>query len=121
MAFQKQLLPECPECKQPALRVVESRQATHGRRRRKQCDVCGHRCTIYEISSEHYARYDHFLYMHNELCKRLGQNTTEQTPPQDNQCTTCNHNQGSDCAYGFPEYDTPDSSDCTWYEQQTSI
>lgn len=121
MAFQKQPLPKCPQCGKPTLRVIQSRQAVHGRRRRKQCDACAYRCTTYEISSEHYARYDHFLYMHNELCKRLGQTTTDQTPTRENQCIDCSHNQGNDCAYGFPEYDTSESFDCTWYEQQTSI
>lgn len=121
MAFQKQLLPECPECGQPSLRVISTNLVAHGRRRRRQCEKCGHRSTSYEIPANDYAKYVELLHIHNELCKLLGQSTLEQTPPQDNQCTTCSHNQGSDCAYGFPEYDTPDSSDCTWYEQQTSI
>ena len=38
----------CPQCDSNALRVVDSRDAEDGVRRRRECTACGHRFTTYE-------------------------------------------------------------------------
>ena len=121
MTFQKQERGKCPSCNGLGVWTIRSRAVTHGQRRRKECRLCGYRFTTYEISSEHYAKYDHFLYMHEELCKRLG--TFEVKPAAQDKitCITCAHNKGDACDYDFPEYNTPDSSDCIHYEFETSV
>lgn len=120
MAFQKLRLPDCPECGASAVRVLESKKAEHGQRRRKHCEACNYRFTTYEISSEHYSKYDHFLSMHQELCKIIGyvpgEAVNRQEPQEEqNKCMECSNNLGASCAFEFPEYNTLDSYDCNHY------
>lgn len=42
---------ECPSCACPNTRVVDSRDATYGRRRTRKCDDCGHRFPTVELSA----------------------------------------------------------------------
>ena len=121
MGFQKQERGKCPSCNGLGVWTIESRKATHGQRRRKECSLCGHRFTTYEISSEDYAKYDHFLYMHEELCKRLGTFQAQPMMQDKIKCTTCHYNNGYECSFDFPEYNTSDSSDCNHYELETSV
>lgn len=115
MAFQKSILPECPQCKQPGLRVIESRKTSHGTRRRKQCECCGFRFTTHEVSADFYEEAQQNLILVSKLYKLLGANQAEPLPLE-NKCTDCGHNKGGSCAFDFPEYDTPDSFDCNHYD-----
>jgi uncharacterized protein YbaR (Trm112 family) len=115
MAFQKTLLPECPHCKQPGLRVIESRQTHFSTRRRKQCDYCKERFTTHEVTSDFFEEAKRNLFLVSQFYKLLN-TTPAQTQQEPYMCTDCKHNNGEQCAYDFPEYDTSESSDCTWYE-----
>lgn len=115
MAFQKQLLPDCPQCNQPGLRVKESRPTSHGTRRRKECECCGFRLTTHEVSADFYNEAQQNLILVSKLQALLGGGClpSEQMTIK---CGTCTHNQGRSCAFDFPEYDTTESHDCNHYE-----
>jgi hypothetical protein len=119
MAFQKTLLPECPNCKQPGLRVIESRQSHFSTRRRKQCDHCGSRFTTHEVTADFFEEAKRNLFLVSQFYKLLNAEAISITEPQAKSlCDDCKHNiKGTRCSYDFPEYDTTDSSDCNWYEQ----
>ena len=115
MAFQKQLLPDCPQCKQPGLRVKESRPTSHGTRRRKECECCGFRLTTHEVSAEFYNEAQQNLILVSKLYALLSGNALA-SQPAIIKCKDCSYNQGDACAFEFPEYDTSDSFDCNHYE-----
>lgn len=115
MAFQKQILPECPQCKKNGLRVIESRKASHGTRRRKACDYCDFRLTIYEVSADFYNEAQQNLLLISQFHKLLGSQPLPWLPAEI-KCKDCIHNEAGLCAFNFPEYDTVDSYDCNHYE-----
>ena len=115
MAFQKTLLPECPNCKQPGLRVIESRQTHLSTRRRKQCDYCEARFTTHEVTADFFEEAKQNLLLVSQFYKLLNTQPTE-IKTEESLCVDCIYNNGNQCTYDFPEYDTPESSDCTWYE-----
>ena len=115
MAFQKQLLPDCPQCKHPGLRVKESRPTSHGTRRRKECECCGHRFTTHEVSADFYNEAQQNMLLVSKLYALLSGNALA-SQPVIIKCADCSHNQGNTCAFEFPEYDTTESFDCNHYE-----
>jgi hypothetical protein len=117
MGFQKLKLPDCPQCGKSAVRVLESKKAQHGQRRRKECEDCKHRFTTYEISSEAYAQYEHLLHLHQQLSKLMGTSVVDQIEDRlpEIKCLTCSHNINDNCSFDFPEYHTADSFDCNHY------
>lgn len=114
MAFQKPILPECPQCKQHGLRVLESKKASDGQRRRKKCECCGYRFTTYEVSADFYNKAQQNLILVSKLHALLGGNCLA-SEPVIIKCKTCSHNEQGQCAFDFPEYDTTDSFDCNHY------
>lgn len=114
MAFQKLVQPDCPECGKPAVRVLESKKASHGQRRRKHCEACGYRFTTYEVSADFYNEAQQNMILVSKLHALLGGNALA-SQPVIIKCGDCLHNQGDNCAFGFPEHDTPDSFDCNHY------
>jgi hypothetical protein len=42
----------CPKCGEKAVRVLDSRDTTMGRRRRRVCDACHHRWATLEIDAD---------------------------------------------------------------------
>lgn len=116
MAFQKTILPECPNCKQPGLRVIESRQTGMSTRRRKQCECCEQRFTTHEVTADFFEEAKQNMLLVQQLYKLL-KTTPAQTPIEESMCVDCQHNKGDRCSYDFPEYQTSESSDCNWYEQ----
>ena len=116
MAFQKTLLPECPQCYQPSLKVIESRKTGQSTRRRKECESCGYRCTMHEVTAEFFEEAKQNLLLVSQFYKLLNATPTQLTKGE-LMCTNCKHNNGKQCTYDFPEYETPESSDCNWYEQ----
>ena len=115
MAFQKAILPDCPQCNQPGLRVLETRKATGGTRRRKKCECCDYRFTTYEVTADFYNEAQQNLILVSKLHALLGGNALA-SQPEIIKCADCTHNQGDACAFEFPEYDTPDSYDCNHYD-----
>lgn len=115
MAFEKQILPQCPACNKYTFRVIESRKNNVSIRRRKQCDACGHRATTREVTEDFFQKAKE-----NELIiSKIRQFVLKtdvldvdpvQTVPTT--CMDCQHNKGDYCSYGFPEYDTDDAEDC---------
>ena len=117
MGFQKLKLPDCPNCGRSAVRVLESKKAQHGQRRRKECEECKHRFTTYEISSEAYAKHEHFLRLHQQLSRLICNSVADQVEggAPEIKCLTCFHSINDNCSFDFPEYDTIDSFDCNHY------
>ena len=115
MAFQKAVLPECPQCKQNGLRVLESRKASHGTRRRKACECCDYRFTTYEVTADFYNEAQQNLLLISKLQGLLGSGHLP-SEPATIKCKDCIHNEVGRCAFDFPEYDTTDSYDCNHYE-----
>lgn len=116
MAFQKTLLPECPQCREPSLRVIESRKTPLSTRRRKQCDSCEYRCTTHEVTADFFEEAKQNLALVSQFYKLLNKELP-QSQLEESLCTDCKHNNGKRCAYDFPEYQTSESSDCNWYQQ----
>jgi hypothetical protein len=108
MAFQKQLLPTCPSCNNPGLRVIETRPTPESIRRRKRCDVCGYRITTHEISQEVFqaSKDDAIALQRVRSALGVGERTSVIA------CLTCKFNQGDCCAFDLPEYGTEDAFDC---------
>jgi hypothetical protein len=121
MGFQKLKLPDCPRCGKSAVRVLESKKAQHGQRRRKECEECKHRFTTYEIPSETYVKYEHFLYLHQQLSKLIRGSVVDQTQSKmpEIKCSTCSYNTNDNCSFDFPEYDTSESFDCNHYDSKS--
>jgi hypothetical protein len=115
MAFQKTLLPECPQCHQPSLKVIESRKTGQSTRRRKECESCGYRCTMHEVTADFFEEAKQNMLLVAQFYKLLNTQPA-QIKTEESLCSDCIHNNGKQCAYDFPEYDTSESSDCTWYE-----
>ena len=126
MAFQKTILPDCPQCRQPGLRVIESRKTDFATRRRKKCEHCGFRVTTYEVTADFYEEAKSNLYLVSQLHKLLGGKPLPsgvEPPPSGvdfkalNKCSDCQHNKdGCYCAFDFPEYDTAESYDCNHFQ-----
>ena len=117
MVFQKTILPRCPACNQHGIRVKESRPIIHGTRRRKQCELCNHRFTTYEINSQYYEEYLQVLSKQNAILKLLeGSNDCPPVTTIELKCSTCSNNTNDQrCALSLPEFNTPDSFDCNHY------
>lgn len=115
MAFQKTILPECPQCKQPGIYIKESRKTNHGTRRRKECECCKHRFTTYEVSADFYQEAEQNLLLVSQLHKLLGRQSLPTISVQKIKCVSCTYNKGNSCAFGLPEYDTSEAYDCNLY------
>jgi hypothetical protein len=126
MAFQKTILPDCPQCNQPGLRVIESRKTGLSTRRRKQCDCCDYRVTTHEVSADFFEEAKRNLYLIEQLQKLMANQLLTsgvESPPSGvefkpiNKCSDCHHNVGgSYCTFDFPEYDTAESYDCNHFQ-----
>ena len=109
-----ELLSNCTECGQPALKVLESRITAHYRRRRKACEACGAKFTTYEISREDYQLLEHAK-KHG-----VGAAPAPEPPPTDTHrghCSHCIHWQTryAACSMGFPEAGGFFASACACY------
>jgi hypothetical protein len=117
MPFEAPVLPTCPACQQPGIRVRESRPNAHGTRRRKACDHCGHRFTTYEVSAEFYRQAEDNIKKIMLLRQTLGAPMGEHAVQGQNPCGNCvfNVQDGQACAYGLPEYDSVEAADCNYF------
>ena len=129
MAFQKAILPDCPQCNQPGLRIIESRKTGLSTRRRKECECCSYRVTTHEVTADFFeeAKQNQILVaqMRNLLGADLPISGVESSPsgvsPSKfkalNKCSDCQHNiDNCYCAFEFPEYDTAESYDCNHFQ-----
>jgi len=129
MAFQKAILPDCPQCNQPGLRVIESRRTGLSTRRRKKCDCCHYRITTHEVTADFFEEAKRNLYLVEQLYKLMNNQPLtsdgdDSTPSVSatkfkalNKCGDCHHNKdGCYCAFDFPEYDTAESYDCNHFQ-----
>lgn len=124
MAFQKEILASCPSCKQPMLKVIESRKTKESTRRRKECQNCKYRVTTHEVSAKFFQQAKNNAWLVWDILRLVHQNhpspvlqftSAEATC----KCNDCNYNiNGKRCNFDFPEYDTDDSFDCNHYEQK---
>jgi hypothetical protein len=126
MAFAKAILPDCPQCKQPGLRVIESRKSTLSTRRRKKCDYCGYKITTHEVTADFFEEAKQNQILVKQMRNLLGADLPipgVEPPPSGvdfkalNKCSDCQHNKdGCYCAFEFPEYDTAESYDCNHFQ-----
>ena len=116
MGFQKQILPECPSCKEKRFRTIESRKTADATRRRKRCECCGFRSTTYEVDSDFYSEAQKNLMLVSKLYALFGAKHLD-SEQKDIKCVDCIHNEGSECALGFPEFRTSESFDCIHYNK----
>ncbi len=111
-----QPLRPCPSCGYATLKTIESRKTNLSTRRRKECSFCGYRTTTHELTDEKFYelktaqqllnRIKDILQVQLQLVNVLTANS-DSIP-----CSTCKHNSGFTCSFGFPEYDSPDAIDC---------
>lgn len=129
MAFHQPILPDCPQCNQPGLKVIESRKTGLSTRRRKKCECCGYRFTTHEVTADFFEEAKRNLYLVEQLHKLMANQplTSGVEPPHSgvspsefkalNKCSDCQHNKdGCYCAFDFPEYDTAESYDCNHFQ-----
>jgi hypothetical protein len=119
MAFQKAILPDCPACKQPGLRVLESRKTGLSTRRRKGCECCGRRFTTHEVSAEFFEQAKQNQWLVQQFQSLLQSPDALIAPPAEpaqSKCTDCVHNKGTTCQFSLPEYDTDESFDCNYHQ-----
>jgi hypothetical protein len=118
MAFIKQLLPVCPRCGQPSMRVLETRKTPASLRRRKKCDSCNYMLTTHEISKEDFEKAKQ-----NEITLSKVRNALEKIiPPSEVEsylCLKCKFNNGQQCEFDLPEYSTEDAFDCNLFKSTT--
>ena len=120
MTFQHISLPQCPQCKENALKTIESRVTKQSTRRRKECGACGYRTTTHEVSAEFFDEAKQNLILVGQMRKLLGAGLPIPGVdlPQmgvEIKCDECTHNNGKRCAFDFPEYGTDESYDCSQY------
>ena len=124
MAFQRVILPDCPVCNQPSLKVIESRKTEESTRRRKKCQSCGHRVTTHEVSAEFFDQAKDSIWTLSQIQRLVFpsaaiDNLQLVSAGGTSKCGDCIYNiDGKYCSFDFPEYDTDESFDCNHYEQQ---
>jgi len=113
MTFEKKILPACPKCGLPALRVLETRKTDASIRRRKECEMCSHLLTTHEVTQEAFQTAQENTTLLRQLRKLLGD---EPPLPAVSLCGNCKFNERDRCAFSLPEYQTIDSSDCNLHD-----
>lgn len=111
MTFEKQLLPPCPRCGQPAMRVTETRKSPMSLRRRKKCDACSHRLTTHEITHDMFTAFKNDQLIVSKFRKLLDKVIPE-VSEEAFRCISCKYNTGQSCDFDLPEYCTEDAHDC---------
>lgn len=114
MTFLRTQLPNCTNCAEGKFFIKETRKAESAVRRRRMCDRCGHRDTVYEVSAEFFQEAKANQQIVSKLKQLVGSSATLQpiTPPQEIKCTKCYLNKGTQCSFELPEYNTQEAFDC---------
>jgi hypothetical protein len=117
MTFEKQILPTCPKCGAPGLRVTENRKTKASIRRRKRCEVCGHRVTTHEISQEMFEGIKATNATLETIRKALDQVAEDSAAIE---CDDCKFSHKGRCGFDLPEYGTEDALNCNLFEVSRS-
>ena len=118
----------CPVCGKRQYKVIETRPTSFRgvgqniRRRRRQCDHCGHRDTTYEIPDFMYRQMLEDRKIVERVDNLLGSNgkpVFEIPAVQESNvdCDDCRFNSGNSCSFGLPEYQTFDCRDCVNFQK----
>lgn len=78
------------------------------------CDRCGHRDTIYEVTSEFFEEAKTNQQIVSKLKQLLvGDATLQPTNLEDEiKCIKCHFNNRTSCSFQLPEYNTEEAFDC---------
>jgi hypothetical protein len=121
MPFNKQLLPICPSCKEPGLRVIETRVTLSSTRRRRQCDFCKHRVTTHEVSEQflNEAKDNASALVKIRSCLGYdGASSSSSSSSNDYaRCFECEFEDDNKCSLGLPEFGTSEAADCNLFEE----
>ena len=118
-----QQMRECTHCGQKSFRVIETRQQKDARRRRYQCDLCGHRETRYELDQNIYEEFVQLRRNFKALSKIFPSNVVNGTieelakPDDEYRCHSCGFYAKASgyCSLEIPECGTTDANDCSSY------
>lgn len=104
---------QCERCSEDSVYVIENRRNSQGTRRRHVCKSCDFRFNTYEISEDNFKAFVRSQQILNKITKALNLPSIEAHSTI--LCDTCKFSTDSGCSFGFPEYATPESSDCTQF------
>ena len=117
----------CPVCQKRRYKVLETRPISFKgigqniRRRRRQCDHCGHRDTTYEIPDFVYRQMVQDRKIVEGLDNLFGNAKPAFKIPAVEEsnvdCDDCRFNDGESCSFGLPEYGTFDCRDCVNFQK----
>ena len=113
--YLRDLVP-CEKCGRSA-KVIDSRRVdmSQSRRRRIECQSCGHRSTRYEVSAAFYNQAIQNERVLHQLKLYIDQKSgVINIHVKD--CNTCEYNDGKQCNFEVPEYDTEEATNCTYYQ-----
>ena len=105
--------PRCERCSEDSVYVIELRRNGQGIRRRQACKSCGFRFTTYEISETNFKAFIKTQQTLGKIMRALAVPSLE--TPETILCDTCKFSTNSGCSFGFPEYATTESADCTQF------
>lgn len=103
----------CERCSKDSVYVIENRRNSQGTRRRHVCKSCGFRFTTHEISEADFKAFVKSQQTLNKIIKSLSLPSVETHSAI--LCDTCKFSTDAGCSFGFPEYATTESSDCTQF------
>ncbi len=115
MPFKKQILPTCPSCKEPGLRVIETNITPSSTRRRKQCDFCKHRVTTHEVSEQFFNEAKDNASALAKIRSCLGHDGASSNGYA--RCFECKFEDDGECSLGLPEFGTSEAADCNLFEE----
>lgn len=102
----------CPSCSYFSMKVIETRVTKLAKRRRSECQKCGHRITTHEVSDEFFNEAK----VNARTVEKLRELVSIKTPQVALcKCDSCSHNVADNCSLGFPEFLTPDADDCNHF------
>lgn len=106
----------CERCSTPSAEIIECRRTRGITRRRRHCNACGHRFTTYELNQHEYQRLTQAAERIARVEAALGFPTSS-TPEagHTSPCAHCAFATDDRCSFGYPEFGTPEASDCTMY------
>lgn len=113
----------CPKCKQPGLKVLETRLVENGtvRRRRRACTLCEHRYTTYEVDQDFYRKAKDSLIVLDRIQSCFsdapvgGPEKTVKKPQRT--CEQCFHMAHYGCAFDFPEAGGSFAEECSMFTE----
>lgn len=107
---------KCPKCGQHLFRVIETRNVSGIKRRRRRCgdSACDHRETTYEISSSDYQ----FLKKARQVEKIFSSGGKIASQKQLTCQDSCSNWANGSCTFDFPEAGGRFAEECTLFDQR---